>query len=98
MEESESLLEYGYDKSCFKCLRRFFFISCFFFFDLESDEDVFDDESDDDGSGSGFTSGLCLSWFFYYPLIVLVDCHVIKSPNLVVVLVEYFQFPAQKLL
>ena len=32
----------------------------FFFFDLESDEDVFDDKSEDDGSGSGFNSGLCL--------------------------------------
>ena len=36
-----------------------------------------------------------------YPLIVLVDCHLIKSPYLLVVSVEYFQgskFPAQKIL
>ena len=33
-----------------------------------------------------------------YLLIVLVDCHVMESPNLFVVSVEYFQFPAQKLL
>ena len=31
---------------------------------MESDKDVSDDESDDDGSGSGFTSGSCLSSFF----------------------------------
>ena len=34
-----------------------------------------------------------------YPLIVLVDCHIIKSPYPLVVSVEYFQgskFPAQK--
>ena len=36
-----------------------------------------------------------------YPLIVLVDCHIIESPYPLVVSVEYFQgskFPAQKLL
>ena len=36
--------------------------------------------------------------FLNYPLIVLVDCHVMESPNPFVVSVEYFQFPAQKLL
>ena len=36
--------------------------------------------------------------FWNYQLIVLVDCHVMESPNLFVVSVEYFQFPAQKLL
>ena len=36
----------------------------FYFFALESGEDVFDDGSDDDDSGSGFTSGLCFSSFF----------------------------------
>ena len=36
--------------------------------------------------------------FLHYLLIVLVDCHVMKSPNLFVVSVEYFQLPAQKLL
>ena len=35
-------------------LTSLFFLSRFFFFALESDKDVFDDESDDDGSGSGF--------------------------------------------
>ena len=38
---------------------------------------------------------------FNYPLIVLVDCHLIESLFLLVVSVEYFQgskFPAQKLL
>ena len=35
----------------------------FFFFALESDDDVFD-ESDDEGSGSGFTSGSYVSSFF----------------------------------
>ena len=34
--------------------------------------------------------------FLSYPLIVLVDCHVIESPNPFVVSVDYFQFPAQK--
>ena len=33
--------------------------SCFFFFALEYNEDI-SDESDDEGSGSGFTSGSCL--------------------------------------
>ena len=33
-----------------------------------------------------------------YLLIVLVDCRVMESPNPFVVSVEYFQFPAQKLL
>ena len=42
----------------------FFFLLRFFFFDFESDEDVFDDDYDDDGSGSRFTSGSCLSSFF----------------------------------
>ena len=38
---------------------------------------------------------------FNYPLIVLVDCHLIKSPYPLVVSIEYlqvFKFPAQKLL
>ena len=33
-----------------------------------------------------------------YPLIVLVNCNVMKSPNPFFVSVEYLQFPAQKLL
>ena len=33
-----------------------------------------------------------------YQLIVLVDCHIMKSPNPFVVSVEYFPFLAQKLL
>ena len=52
-EESESSLKDGSDESSLICLRRFFLLLRFFFFDLESDEDVFDDESDDEGSGSG---------------------------------------------
>ena len=36
--------------------------------------------------------------FLTYPLIVLVDCHVMESSNPFVVSVEYFQFPAQKFL
>ena len=32
-----------------------FFLLRFFFLDLEYDKDVFDDESENDGSGSGFT-------------------------------------------
>ena len=45
-------------------LTAIFFLLRFFFFDIESDEYVFDEESDDDGSGSGFTSGSCLYSFF----------------------------------
>ena len=61
-------LEDGYDESSFLCLRHFFFLSSFFFFDLKSDEDVFDDDSDNDGSGSGFTreSGLYGSCTFLF--------------------------------
>ena len=33
-----------------------------------------------------------------YPLIVLVDCHLIESPYPFVMFVEYFQFPAQTIL
>ena len=33
-----------------------------------------------------------------YPLIVLVDCHVMESQNPFVVSLEYYQSPAQKLL
>ena len=36
----------------------------FFFFALESDKDI-SNESDDEGSGSGFTSGPCSFLFFY---------------------------------
>ena len=42
-------------------LTRFFFLFCLFSLDLESDKDVLDDESDDDGSGSGFTIESSLS-------------------------------------
>ena len=31
---------------------------------MESDEDVSDDKSDDEGSGSRFTTGLCISLCF----------------------------------
>ena len=40
-----------------------FFFILFFFFALESDEDV-SDESDDEGSGYGFTSGSYVSSCF----------------------------------
>ena len=79
-------------------LMTIFFLLCFLFFALESDEDVFDNKSDDDGSGSKFTSGSCPSSFLNYLLIVLVDFHVMESLNPFVVSVEYFQVPAQKLL
>ena len=36
--------------------------------------------------------------FLNYMLIVLVDFHVMESPKPITVSVEYFQFPAQKLL
>ena len=58
MDESESLLEDGSDKSSFLFLQRFFFLSRFFFFDDDSDNDLFDDKSDNDGYGSGL-SGTC---------------------------------------
>ena len=45
-------------------LMKIFFLFSFFLFDIESDEDVSDDESDYDGSGFGFTSGSCISSFF----------------------------------
>ena len=61
-EESESLPEDGSDESSLRCLRHFFFL-VFFFLALESDEDIAD-ESDDEGSGSGFTSGSCTFSFF----------------------------------
>ena len=45
----------------------------FFFLDIESDEDIFDDESGDDGSGYGFTieSGLSASCPFFE---IFVNC------------------------
>ena len=45
-------------------LTTFSFFLRFFFFALESDEDVSDDDSDDEGFGSGYTSGPCISSFF----------------------------------
>ena len=76
----------------------------FFFLDIESDGDVFDDESNDDGSGSGFTiesslSSLCP--FFEISTDNVLDCHVMESQNPFVVSVEYSQseyFLAQKVL
>ena len=62
-EESKSSLGDGSDKSSFRFLQRFFFFLIFFFFALESNEDV-SNESDDEGSGSGFTSGSCSFLFF----------------------------------
>ena len=53
--------EDGSDESSLRCLRHFSLFLSFFFFALESDEDVSDDESNDDGSASGFTSGSFLS-------------------------------------
>ena len=38
-----------------------FLLIAFLFLDIESDGDVFDDESNDDGSGSGFTIESSLS-------------------------------------
>ena len=45
-------------------LTTLFFFLRFFFFALESDEDFYDDESDDEGYGYGFTFSLCLASFF----------------------------------
>ena len=64
MDESESSLKDGSDELSFLCLQRFHFLMRFFFFDIESDGDVFDDKSDNDGSGSGFASGSFLYSFF----------------------------------
>ena len=61
--ESESSLTDGSDESSFRCLRRFFFFLLLFFCAHESDDDV-SDESDDEGSGSGFPSGSCSFSFF----------------------------------
>ena len=69
LEETESSLKDGSDESSFRCLRHFFFFLRFFIFALDPDEDV-SDESDDEGSGSGFTSCLCVSLCFE----LYVDC------------------------
>ena len=42
------MFEDGSNESSFLCLRRLFFLSRFSFLDIESDEDVFDDKSDND--------------------------------------------------
>ena len=57
-DESESSLSYEYDASCFLCFRCLFFLPRFILIDLLDllifDKSyLFDDESDDDGSGSG---------------------------------------------
>ena len=57
------LLVEGSDESSSRCLQRFFFFLILLFFDIESNEDV-SDESDNAGSGSGFTSGSCSFSFF----------------------------------
>ena len=62
-EESESSLEDGSDESSLRCLRHFFFFVIFFFFALESYDDV-SDESENEGSGFGFTLGSCSFSFF----------------------------------
>ena len=51
-------LDDGSDESILMFLRLLFFLSRFLFFVDESDDDLFDDKSDDDGSGSGL-SGTC---------------------------------------
>ena len=48
--------------------------------------------------GLGSPPVCALLHFLNYLLIVLVDCHVMESPNPFVMSVELFQFPAQKLL
>ena len=50
-----------------------FLLIAFLLLCYESDEGVSDDESDDEGFGSGFTYGLRLSSFLNYSLIMLVD-------------------------
>ena len=57
-------------------LTMFFLLLRFFFLGLKSEQDVFDDESENDGSGSGFTiesgsSALCP--FLKFLLIVFVE-------------------------
>ena len=67
----------------------------FFFFDIESDEDVFDDDYDDGGSGSGLPPVRAFLRFLNYPLIIFLDFRVMESPNPFVMSVEYYHFPAQ---
>ena len=67
MEESKLSLNDGYEESSFRCLRHFFL--SMLFFGHESDDDV-SDESDDEGSGSSFTSGMNVSSCFE----LSVDC------------------------
>ena len=99
-DESESSLEDGSDGSSFRCLRRFFFFLIFFFLALDYDEEV-SDESNNEGSGSGFTSSFCLSSCFeisIYRVSLLSSNRVTISVGSIV---EYFQgskFPAQKIL
>ena len=69
------------------------------FLALESCEDD-SDESDDDGSGSGFTLGSCVRYVLNYPLIKSFDLCLVES---YIVESQYFQyfgltFPALKIL
>ena len=48
--------------------------------------------------GPGSSSVCAFIHLLNYQFIVLVDFHVMESPNPFVVSVEYFQFPAQKIL
>ena len=67
LEESESSLEGGSDESYFLFLRWFFFLFRFFFFDDESDDGIFYDEYDSDGSGSGLSGTFFfIFWEFYW--------------------------------
>ena len=59
------------DESSLQFLRHFFFFLFLLFFVLESDEYV-SDESDDEGSGSGFTSGSCSFSFFPEKILLVV--------------------------
>ena len=69
-------------------LTTIFPLIAFIFLNIESDEDVFDDKSDDDGSGYGSTIesesslyGSCPFYFSKIPLIVFVYCHIMESQN-----------------
>ena len=60
----------------------------FFFLALKSDDyDL--DESDDDGSGSRFTSASCFLLHLNYPLIKSFDCCLVES---YLVESQYFQY------
>ena len=76
MSDESEFLDGESDESCFLSFLRLFFLSRLFLFDLLElmsfgELDLLDDESDDDGFGSGSPSPWS-SQFFYYKYIVSV--------------------------